>query len=452
MDMNTQDTAPSSDVKHHLHPMGDATELRRDGSSIAEKAAGATLTVDGRVYIDGLSGLACVNIGYGNETVCDAASRAMRCLSYAHSFGTQSNRDAALLASKLFELTDGRFDKFFFGTSGSDAIESAIKIAYYYWRRSGEPGRRVILSREHSYHGNTIVATSLTGIGHYHEQFGLPLRGMVRHISTPYWYRYGRGRSPEEVGAAAAASLEHAIIDVGPENIAAFIGEPIQVTGGVIIPPANYWPEIQRICSKYDVLFIADEVVTGFGKVGTMFAYQRFGFVPDILVLAKGLTSGYYPMSSVGIDRKVTEVFDDAAEEFVHGFTYCAHPVGAAVALANIGVIEGEGLVQRVKGEVERRLAAGLVGLSRHRIVGDVRSMGVLGAVEFEADDGSEAGRTRICDAVIKAVRSQGVIARAVGGTLVLALPMIITDAQIDEVIRALDAGIVEVMNSLSVR
>jgi putrescine---pyruvate transaminase len=447
-----RDRTADADVINHLHPMGSSESLRLTGPAFAERASGSLITIDGREYIDGLSGLGCVNVGYGDKRLCDAAANAMRDLSYAHAFGAQSNRDAALLAAKLASLTGDLFQKFFFGSSGSDAVETAAKIAYYYWHLRKQPGRRILLSREHSYHGNTIVASCLTGIDHYHEQFGLPLREIARHAPSPYWYKYGKGRSAEEMGRDAAFGLEKLTLEIGPENIAAFFGEPIQGTAGAIIPPANYWPEIRRICDKYEILLICDEVITGFGKVGTMFAYERFGFEPDMLVLAKGITSGYFPMSAVGLGQKVNEALSAANEPFIHGYTYSAHPVGAAVALANIGVIESENLLLKVRNEIEPLIGRHLRDIAKIPLIGEVRSMGVIGAIELDSMAASDAKRFEMCEIIAEAVRQRGVIVRPSGGSLVFILPINVALAEVDQVFAALKAGILEVAKVASNR
>lgn len=428
-------TAKANDVQWHLHPMTNPQVQKQVGPEIVSDAAGIHMTIDGKRVIDGLSGLGCVNIGYGNEAVSKAAYDAMRQLSYCHTFGGYGNVAASELAAKLVQLTGGAFEKFFFASTGSDANESAVKIAYHYWRLRGEPRRRVLLSRHHSYHGNTVVAASLTGIEHYHPQFGLPLPGLVAHADAPYWYRYGKGQTPYECGQQAADSLERKIFEVGAENIAAFFAEPVQATGGMIMPPDGYWARVREICTRYDILLVADEVVTGFGKTGEMFGYQTLGFVPDMITMAKGLTSAYFPMSAVGINAEVDAVLSSADEDFEHGFTNCGHPVGSAVALANIEVIEESHLVAHVRENLGPLIAERMKKLAEHPAVGDTRSIGIMGGVEFHVDE-RESENGRFCGLVSKEAYERGLIVRNIGSTLHIVLPMIAT---LDEAAHCLD-------------
>ncbi len=447
--MATQATASATaetDLRYHLHPMTRTSNRNVEDVTVIERAKGSYVTIDGRDYLDGLSGLGCVNIGYGNESVCSAAAEAMARLSYSHGFAGLTNENAALLASKLVAMNGGVFDRFFFASTGSDANESAIKIAYYYWLLRGQPEKRMLIARRHGYHGNTIVATSLTGLDLYHPQFGLPLPGLVRHADAPFHYKYGNGLDPDAFGLEAARSIERIILEVGADKIAAFVAEPIQATAGIIVPPSSYWAEVRRICDRHDILLIADEVVTGFGKTGEMFGYQKFGFEPDMMTLAKGLTSGYFPMSAVGVSKKVTSVLDASPDDFEHGFTYCAHPVGAAVALANIAVIEN-GLAQRVSREIEPAIVEGLKGVDQFGIVGDVRGIGVMAAVEFKAASGKEEDVAALCHRVNLGLFERGVIARELWGSVAFIFPLIVTVEELQrtfaalrEVIAAVDA------------
>lgn len=433
-----------ADLKYHLHPMTRTSNRTVDDVTVIEKARGSYVTIGGREYLDGLSGLGCVNIGYGNEAVCKAGAEAMARLSYAHSFSGLTNADAASLARKLVTMNGDVFDRFFFASTGSDANESAIKIAYYYWLLRGQPEKRMLIARKHGYHGNTIVATSLTGLDLYHPQFGLPLPGLVHHADAPFHYKYGQGQDPEAFGLEAARSIERIILEVGADKIAAFVAEPIQATAGIIVPPDSYWAEVRRICDRHDILMIADEVVTGFGKTGAMFGYQKFGFEPDMITLAKGLTSGYFPTSAVGVSKKITSVLDQSPDDFEHGFTYCAHPVGAAVALANIAVIE-DGLADRVPREIEPAIAEGLKGLERYGIVGDVRKIGVMAAVEFIAPSGTEEAGAELCSRVAQGLFERGVIARELWGAIAFIFPLIITVEELSRTFSHLHEVIAEV-------
>ena len=436
------------DRLHHYHPVTNPVQLTKEGPKITSSAKGIyAYTDDGRQLIDGASGAWCTNIGYGNERLCEAAFETMKQLSYNLVFGGGSNPWAAALSDKLASLTPASFQHFFFASTGSDAVESAIKMAWYYWRQRGQNKKRAILGRKHSYHGNTIVAASLTGIDLFHTSFQLPLAG-IYHADSPYWYRYGRGRSLEEFGLEAAASLERRIKEIGPENIAAFIGEPIQASSCMIIPPRNYWPEVQRICERNDILLIADEVVTGFGKTGNLFGFQSFDFEPDLFTMAKGLSSGYFPMSSVAIGEKVSDVLLQCDEPFFHGFTNCGHPVGAAVTLENIAVIEEEKLLENVKDTIGPYLNRRLTEFLDFSCVGEVRSLGVMGAIEIDLSHNkstthadSVALAAKICDIA----EQKGLITRQLE-VIAFAFPMIITKAQIDDAIAILKDAFTEAL------
>ena len=421
------DAIQEADLQHHLHPMTNPQALQSEGAIVVERAEGIYLyTQEGFQLIDCISGLGCVNIGYGNERVCEAGYNAMRQLSYAHTFQHFSNPNAANLSQKMAEITPDNFQRFLFTSIGSDAVESAIKLTYLYWRQKGQPDKRIVISRDYAYHGNTVLATSLTGIPHYHEQFGLPLKDIVHHIPTPYWYKSDQQQSPEEFGLQTARELQKAIDELGADNIAAFIGEPLQMAGGMIFPPSTYWPEIERICRENDILLIADEVVTGFGKTGRMFAHETYGFNPDIMTLAKGLTSAYFPMGCVAVGKKVDAVLQSMNEPLELGFTNCGHPVGSAIALENIAVIEDEGLVGRVQNEIGPHLKRRLAEFEQYAFVGETDSMGVIGAIQFTDLEHAEKVST--------AASNLGLIARPIESRMGFCLPMIITKEETDEI------------------
>ena len=440
----------TADTQHHFHPKTNPTQLAKDGPSLIKRAEGIYIyTDDNRKIIDAMSGLNCVNIGYSNKRLCDAAYQAMSQLSFAHTFGGHTNPWVAALSEKLTEITPDSYQRFFFSTTGSDAVETSLKIAFHYWQLRGRPSKKSILSLRHAYHGNTLVAASLTGIDGYHKQFDLPLPGIVHHVDSPYLYRYGRGQTQEAFGLEAAAALEHKIKELGPENIAAFIGEPVQVTGGMVIPPETYWPEVQRLCEKYEILLIADEVGTGFGKTGHLFGCQAMGFEPDLIVMAKGLSSGYFPIAAVGIHQKIDEVLQSDDNYFLHGFTNCGHPVGAAVALENIAVIEEQGLIGSVESETGPYLKKRLQGLLAHACVAEVRCLGLLAAIEIdggEGEGGSLDDNVTLAAKIADAAFAKGLIARPLGASLGLMLPLITTKDQIDEVVDILEASITETL------
>lgn len=435
------------DRLHHLHANTNPVEFARTGPTVINRANGVYIyTDDGTEIIDAMSGGWCTNIGYGDERVCRAAYEAMKQLSYAHTFGGKTNPWVAELSDKMAAITPSQYQHFAFGSTGSDAVELALKIALYYWHLRGQSSKRAIIGRDLAYHGNTLFAAHLVGEEGYGAQYGFPLTDLVHRIGAPYQYRFGQGRSPETFGKDAAAALETKILQLGAENVAAFIGEPIQATLGLIIPPESYWPEVQRICQKYDVLLISDEVVTGFGKTGELFGFQAFNFEPDLFTLAKGLSSGYFPFSCVALGAKVAELLQSIDRKFVHGYTYSGHPVGAAVALANIAVIEEEGLVQKVKEDVGPYLATRLKEFLKLPVAGEVCSRGIIGAIEIDitkirpgtlADSVSLGGR--IADVAWK----KGLHVRPIGTTLAMMFPMIVTRAQIDKAVGILKEAFV---------
>jgi putrescine---pyruvate transaminase len=430
------------DRRHHFHANTNPVEFAKSGPILVQRAQGVYLyTADGREIIDGMSGGWCTNIGYGNERLAKVAYDSMKQLCYAHTFAGKTNPWAAALSEKMAAITPSQYRQFFFASTGSDAVESAIKMALYYWGLRGQPDKRIIIGREFAYHGNTLFAAHLVGAKGYGAPYGFPLTDVVHMVDAPYWYRFGRGRSPEAFGRAAAQALEDKIRSIGPEKVAAFIGEPIQATLGLIIPPDSYWPEIERICKQYDVLLIADEVVTGMGKTGNWFGFQGFQFEPDLFTLAKGFASGYFPISCVAIGEKVGSILQNADRLFAHGFTNCGHPVGCAVALENIGVIEDEKLVERVAEDIGPYLALRLREFQEFPIVGEVNSKGIIGSIEIDL---SRVRSATIADSVAWGTRigemawDRGLHVRPIGSTLGMMFPMIVTRLELDKAFRIL--------------
>lgn len=430
------------DRLHHFHANTNPVEFSRRGPTLITRGQGVYIyTDDGREVIDGMSGGWCTHVGYGNERLCSAAYESMKQLSYTLTFAGRTNPWAAALSDKMAAITPDQYKHFFFASTGSDAVESAIKMALYYWNLHGQPRKRAIISRDLAYHGNTLFAAHLVGAEGYGAQYGFPLTDIVHRVDTPYWYRFGGGRSPQAFGLAAAAALENKIKELGPENVAAFIGEPIQATLGLIIPPDSYWPEVQRICEQYDVLLIADEIVTGMGKTGNLFGFQAFDFQPDLFTLAKGFSSGYFPISCVAIGAKVGKLFQSSDRLFAHGFTHCGHPVGAAVALENIAVIEDEGLIEKVKNDTGPYLSRRLKELLEFPFVGEVNSMGIIGTIEIDITKvkaGSLADSVALGTRIGEIAWNKGVNARPIGTTFGMMFPMIVTRQQIDKAVAIL--------------
>lgn len=404
----------------------------------------------GRRILDGMSGLWCVNLGYGRRELADAAYQQMLELPYYNSFFQVAHPPAIELARLLAEVTPPQFEHVFFTGSGSEANDTVVRTVRHYWSVVGQPQRTVIISRRNAYHGSTMAGASLGGMKPMHEQGGLPIPGIV-HINQPYWFGEGGELSPEEFGLKAARELEQKILELGPDTVAAFIGEPIQGAGGVIIPPATYWPEIQRIVDKYGILLIADEVICGFGRTGRWFGSEYFGIRPDLMPIAKGLSSGYLPIGGVMVGDRVAEVMAGKGGEFHHGFTYSGHPVACAIACAAINILRDERIVERVRDDVGPYLQSRWKELADHPLVGETRMVGLIGALELVKDkarrqtfpDPGEVGL--LCRDLCIA---SGLVMRAVRDTMIIAPPLVISREQIDELVekarKALDDTLAE--------
>ncbi len=430
-----------SDLAHHLHPFTDTRALAEGGGSrIIVHADGAWLEdSEGRRLLDGMAGLWCVNVGYGRKELAEAARRQMLELPYYNTFFKTASPPAIELADKLAALAPAGLDHAFFGCTGSDANDTIVRLVRHYWNLMGKPDKKTFISREYAYHGSTVAAASLGGMTGMHAQADLPLPGF-EHVMPPHWYDYGGDHSPEDFGRMAAKAVEDKILELGPDKVAAFIGEPIQGAGGVIVPPESYWPEIQRICREHDVLLIADEVICGFGRTGHWFACERFAIEPDIMTIAKGLTSGYLPLSAVMVGQRVSQGLIDAGGEFQHGYTYSGHPVACAVALENIAILEREGLIERAREEIGPYLQ-GLMRseLADHPLVGEVRGMGMIGALELVKD---KAERTHFDDVGKTGALcrdhcfANDLVLRAVRDAMVFSPPLTLTTEEADELVK----------------
>lgn len=439
--MSAHNTAALRDLdrRHHIHPFTNHRRMHAAGARIITGAGGVYVyDSDGNRYLDAMSGLWCVNIGYGRRELAEVAGEQMKRLPYYNSFFQTAQLPAVELAEALAEVTPKQYNRAFFGCSGSDANDTIVRLARYYWKLQGQEQRQIIISRHNAYHGSTMAGASLGGMAAMHAQGGLPIPG-VAHIEQPYYF--GRGKrdknlSEADFGRKAARALEDKIKALGADKVAAFIGEPIQGAGGVIIPPDTYWPEIQRICKKYDILLIADEVICGFGRTGNWFGSETFAIEGDLMALAKGLSSGYQPISAVMVADKVAQVLNQHDDEFSHGYTYSGHPVACAVALQNIGILRGERIIENARANTMEYLRERLQTLGLHPLVGEIRVKGFIGAIELVAD--KSTGRR--FDAGVKtgalcrdACFDNGLIMRAVGDTLVLSPPLIISRDEIDE-------------------
>jgi putrescine aminotransferase len=443
--MNTFDTKAlqALDSAHYLHPFTDHAALAAKGARVMVKGDGIWLwDSDGNRILDGMSGLWCVNIGYGRQSMSEAVYQQMQVLPFYNSFFNTTNVPAVMLAKKLVELAPAGFNRVFFVGSGSEANDTIVRMVRRYWELMEQPERNIIISRTNAYHGSTIAGVSLGGMAGMHAQGGPLLPGIV-HIGQPSYLEHGDGESEEEFGVIAAGWLEERIKMVGPDKVAAFYAEPIQGAGGVIIPPATYWPEIQRICDKYGILLVADEVICAFGRLGAWFASERMGIAPDLIAFAKGVTSGYIPLGGVLVGDRVADLLADKGGDFNHGFTYSGHPVACAAALENLRIMETEGLVERVRDDTGPYLNSCFKALMGHPLVGYADSYGFVAGLnlvrkkgatvlENEVFDG-DAGVGMLCRGFMF---EEGIIMRAVGDRMIVAPPLIMTRADIDEMVR----------------
>ncbi|TSE25862.1 putative aminotransferase [Tepidimonas sediminis] len=439
------------DAAHFLHPFTDHAALAAKGVRVITRAEGIWIwDADGHRILDGMSGLWCVNAGYGRRELAEAAYHQMLTLPFYNTFFQTTTEPPVRLARRLSELAppvDGRrFTHVFFTSSGSEANDTNVRLVRRYWDLMGQPQRKVIIGRWNAYHGSTVAAASLGGMRAMHEQGDLPIPGVV-HIEQPYYWQHRLpGETPEAFGVRAARWLEEKILEVGPDKVAAFIAEPVQGAGGVIIPPATYWPEVQRIVERYGILLISDEVICAFGRLGHWFAYERFGIKPDLVTFAKAVTSGYVPLGGVLVGERVARVLVDGGE-FTHGYTYSGHPVACAVALANLDLMQRERLPERVRDDTGPYLAERFATLADHPLVGVAESCGMVAGLILVRDKATlepfpedwEVGllcRQHCFDT--------GVVMRAVGARMIIAPPLVMTRADIDVMIglirRALDA------------
>lgn len=426
------------DTAHYLHPFTDFQSLAKRGARVIVKADDIYLwDSEGKRLLDGMAGLWCVNVGYGRNSISEVVYTQMQQLSFYNSFFNTTNIPATELAKKLVDIAPAGFNHVFFTGSGSEANDTNLRMVRRYWDLLGYKDRHVIISRHNAYHGSTVAGASLGGMAGMHAQGGLPIHG-ITHIGQPYYLDNGKGMTEDEFGIKAASWLEEKILDVGAEKVAAFIAEPLQGAGGVIVPPATYWPEIQRICTKYEILLIVDEVICGFGRTGYWFGSEYFGIKPDLMTFAKGVTSGYLPLGGVMVGDKVAKVLIEKGGDFNHGFTYSGHPVACAAALENIRLIEEEKLVEKVREETGPYLKKQFESLLDHPLVGMVDTCGFLAAivlVKEKADSifdatffGKDIGI--ICrDHMFK----NGMIMRAVGNRMIVSPPLTMSCAQIDE-------------------
>lgn len=430
------------DTAHYLHPFTDFQDLASKGARVIVRGDGVYLwDSQGKKIVDGMSGLWCVNVGYGRTSISQAVYQQMETLPFYNSFFGTTNVPAAQLAAKLAQISPPQFQHVFFTSSGSEGNDTNLRMVRRYWDILGYKERHTIISRHNAYHGSTVAGASLGGMDGMHAQGGLPIPG-IAHIGQPNYLEAGHGLTPEAFGLKAAGWLEDKILEIGADKVAAFIGEPVQGAGGVIIPPGTYWPEIQRICDKYGILLIADEVICGFGRLGRWFGSELFGIKPDLITFAKGVTSGYVPLGGVLVGDRVAKVLIEQGGEFTHGFTYSGHPVACAAALENIRIIEEEQLVAKVAEDTGPYLHQCFASLGEHPLVGYADSCGLVAGLNLVRKKGATVHENELFDedqGVGMICRGHmfdnGVIMRAVGERMIVAPPLVMTRAQIDEMV-----------------
>jgi putrescine aminotransferase len=452
-DMPPLSNLAAIDAAHHLHPFSDMKQLNAKGARIIQRAEGVHIyDSTGKKYLDAFAGLWCVNVGYGRKSIADAAYAQMQELPYYNTFFGTTTAPAALLAQKIASHAGEKLKRVFFTNSGSEATDTWFRMARVYWKALGKPEKTLVVARKNAYHGSTVAGASLGGMKLMHEQGNLPIEG-IHHINQPYWYAEGGDLSPAEFGLKVARELEAKIDELGEDRVAAFVAEPIQGAGGVIIPPETYWPEIARICKARNILLVSDEVICGFGRLGTWFGHQHFGFEPDLAPIAKGLSSGYLPIGGVLVSDRVADVMVEELGNFYHGFTYSGHPVAAAAALENIRIIEEEGLVERVRDDIGPYFAVAWKSLEDHAVVGQAESTGLIGGLQLAADKGTRR-RYAKPDDIGTLVRNHcienGLILRATGDRMLASPALTISRSEVDEVIEKLRAALDHLQDSVT--
>jgi L-2,4-diaminobutyrate transaminase len=463
MDKQTQDQISAMDRASVLHPftqLKDFASGKAGDPTIIETAKGIRITdATGREYIDGFAGLYCMNVGYGRTEVAEAISRQAHKLAYYHSYAAHTTEELARLSDRLVRMAPGKMSKVFYGMSGSDANETQAKLVWYYNNLRGLPKKKKIITRDRGYHGCSVVSGSMTGMSFYHDHMDLPIAGIPRTGVPHYYWGAEAGETEEQFSARRVEELEALILREGPDTVGAFIAEPVLGTGGITPPPAGYWAAIQPVLKKYDILLIADEVITGFGRTGAMFGCDKYGIEPDLITVAKGLTSAYVPLSASIVGERVYKVLEEGADRvgaFSHGYTYSGHPIGVAAANAVLDIVEREdipGNAQRVGSYFQKSLQETFAGLP---IVGEVRGVGLMAAIEFVADPATKKRfdpSLKIGARVSKAARDLNLIARAMphGDILGFAPPLVITESEVDQIVGLAHKAVLSVMDELKV-
>ena len=426
------------DNAHFLHPFTDHKQLHQKGARIIESAEGVYLfDSDGNRLLDGMAGLWCVNVGYGRKDLAEVAKSQMEQLPYYNSFFQTAHPPVIELSALLAEVTPRHLNHVFFTNSGSESNDTVVRMVRHYWQSLGHQEKQVIISRKNAYHGSTMAGASLGGMAAMHSQGGLPIADIV-HINQPFWYHEGGDLSPEEFGKKVAHELEQKIEELGEHRVAAFIAEPIQGAGGVIVPPDSYWPEISAICKRHQILLVADEVICGFGRTGEWFGSDYYDLKPDLMSIAKGLSSGYLPIGGVMVADHVSNVLIEEGGEFFHGMTYAGHPAACAVASANIKILRDEGIIDHVKKNTGPYLQRRWRELADHPLVGEARGVGFLGALQLVADKASRTpfeANQNVGMTCRDIAAKNGLVMRAVGDSMIISPPLIMSTDQIDELV-----------------
>ncbi|MFS2024906.1 aspartate aminotransferase family protein [Massilia sp. CT11-137] len=442
----------AADKAHFIHPFTDAASLHKDGVRIITSGDGVWVRdSEDNLLLDGMAGLWCVNVGYGQPELIKAAYEQMKSLAYYNAFFHTAVPSSIELAELLAEVSPPQLKRVYYANSGSEGNDTVIRLVRHYWGLMGRPLRKTLIARNFAYHGSTIGGASLSGMPWMHAQGDLPIPGIV-HIEQPHYEALGSGMTREQFGLKAASWLEEKIIEVGPENVAAFIAEPVQGAGGVIVPPSTYWPEIQRICRKYDILLVSDEVICGFGRTGNWWGCQTFGFEPDLMTFAKGVTSGYVPLGGVMVSDRVADVVERGGM-FNHGYTYSGHPVSCAVGVANVKMLRQERLVDYVREDAGPYLAEKLASLHDHPLIGYTDGVGLMWAIQIVRDKSTnelfepDKQINVICR---EFARKNGLIIRAiVNDRMIIAPPLVVSLVEIDRIVeivrRSFDETLVEV-------
>ena len=432
------------DRSHHLHPFTDLSAYSKTGGKIISKAEHIYIyDSEGTKLLDGMSGLWCCNLGYTQPAIAEAVHNQLQELPYYNNFLNCSNQPSLEMAKALVEVTPAQFNHVFFTNSGSEANDTNIRIVHRYFDLKGQPEKKHIISRNNAYHGSTIAAASLGGMDYMHKQFiGLDY---VHYINEPNWFVEGGDLDKDTFGLQVARELEAKIDEIGEGKVAAFIAEPVQGAGGVIIPPDTYWPEIQRICDERDILLIADEVICGFGRTGEWFASETFGIKPDLMTFAKAVTNGFMPLGGVMVGDKVADVLISGGGEFNHGLTYSGHPAACAAGLATLDILKNSNVIESSKSIVGPHLQRRLAALSDHPVVGEVRGRGMFAAVELVKD---KTTRERLAPdsaaAVVcrEAAIAGGLMVRATGDAMIMAPPLICSIEEIDTLVDTFTAAL----------